>query len=96
LNYYYSLPNKLFDYFHSGIAVLVSPLVEIEKIMKEFDAGIVIENHQPMHIAEKINFMLSSPEKLKVWKANALLAAQKYNWENEEKKLIEIYQPFAK
>jgi glycosyltransferase involved in cell wall biosynthesis len=95
LNYYFSLPNKLFDYFHSGIAVLVSPLVEIKHIMEEFNAGEMIENHDPKHIAEKINFMLSSEENMKKWKANAILASEKYCWENEEKKLIEIYRPFA-
>lgn len=94
-NYHFSLPNKLFDYFHSGLAVLVSPLVEIKKIMAEFNAGETIDNHDPKHIAEKINFMLSSENKMKEWKTNAKLAAEKYCWENEEKKLIEIYRPFA-
>ncbi len=96
LNYYFSLPNKLFDYFHSGIPVLVSPLVEIKRILLEFQAGEMIENHDPKHIAEKINYMLSSENKMIEWKANAKLAAEKYCWENEEIKLIEIYQPFAK
>ncbi|HRH01516.1 MAG TPA: glycosyltransferase [Bacteroidia bacterium] len=95
LNYYYSLPNKLFDYFHSGIAVLASPLVEIKKIMDEFSPGTMIESHDPKHIAEKINFMLANDERMKQWKANAKLAAEKYCWENEQAKLIEIYHPFA-
>jgi glycosyltransferase involved in cell wall biosynthesis len=95
LNYYFSLPNKLFDYLHSGIPVLVSPLVEIKRILTEFNVGEMIENHDPKHIAEKIKFMLSSESKMLEWKANAKLAAEKYCWENEEKKLIEIYQPFA-
>ncbi len=95
-NYSFSLPNKLFDYFHSGIAVLVTPLIEIKRIMEEFNSGEMIESHDPKHIAAKINFMLASGEKMKEWKANAKLAAEKYCWENEEKKLIEIYRPFAK
>ncbi len=94
-NYSFSLPNKLFDYLHSGIAVLVTPLIEIKKILEEFNAGEMIENHDPKHIADKINYMLASDDKMKEWKANAKLAAEKYCWENEEKKLIEIYQPFA-
>ena len=96
LNYYYSLPNKLFDYFHSGIAVLVSPLVEIKRILEQFDAGVFIDNHQPKHIADRINYMLSSPDLLSHWKKNAKLASQKFNWEIEEKKLLEIYRPFVK
>ena len=63
--------------------------------MDEFSPGTMIDSHDPKHIAEKINFMVSNDQKMKEWKANAKLAAEKYCWENEEAKLIEIYRPFA-
>ena len=94
-NYYFSLPNKLFDYIHSEIAVLVSPLVEIKKVLTEFNVGEMIENHDPKHIAEKINAMLTNEPQMDLWKSNTILAANKYCWENEQQKLIEIFRPFA-
>jgi glycosyltransferase involved in cell wall biosynthesis len=94
INYRFSLPNKIFDYIHSGIAVLASPLVEVEKIVRTYDVGEVTESHNPEHIADKIEWMLSDNERLSRWKENAKLAAKELCWENEERVLIEVYSSF--
>ncbi|MGB0882841.1 MAG: glycosyltransferase, partial [Vicingaceae bacterium] len=83
LNYRFALPNKLFDYIQAEIPVLVANLPEMEKLVKQYKVGEVIENHDPKHIAEKINSMLSNTEKLPTWKAKCKKAAQELNWENE-------------
>lgn len=94
-NYRYSLPNKLFDYIHAGIPVLASPLHEIQNIFNEFEIGVLITNHQPAHIAERIKYIINATEKQKLWRENCKLAAQKYNWENEERELIHVLSNFA-
>ncbi|MFI5164230.1 MAG: glycosyltransferase [Bacteroidia bacterium] len=93
INYRFSLPNKIFDFVHAGVPVLASDLVEIKKIFLKYEIGVLIENHDPKHIAEKINFMLRGEEKIKIWKANCLHAARELCWQNEEKILHEIYSP---
>jgi glycosyltransferase involved in cell wall biosynthesis len=91
-NYLYSLPNKLFDYIHSGIPVLASKLPEIEKVFLKYPIGLFIENHNPQHIAEKIKeACINESEKL-MWKENLKKAAQEYNWENESVKLEKFYR----
>jgi glycosyltransferase involved in cell wall biosynthesis len=94
INYRYSLPNKLFDYIHSGIAVLASPLVEVEKIVKKYNVGEVTESHNPEHIANKIEAMLSDPARLREWKENAKLAAAELCWENEEERIKMVFRNF--
>lgn len=94
INYRFSLPNKLFDYLCAGIAVLASPLVELELIIKKYNVGDFIDSHEPQHIAAKINEMLSNTEQLNNWKENAKLAAQELTWENEEKELVSVYKTF--
>jgi len=94
INYRFSLPNKIFDFVHAGVPVLASNLVEIKKIFKEYEIGTMIDNHDPKHIAEKINFMLNSPAKIKHWKENCFLASKKLCWQNEEKALREVYGIF--
>ena len=92
INYHYSLPNKLFDYIHAGIPVLASKLVELEKIINEFDIGYFIQNHKPEHIAATIQQIFENEEVYQQKKKNTIKASQALNWENEEKKLMKVIQ----
>lgn len=83
LNYRFSLPNKIFDYIQAQIPVLASELPEIKNIITRYNIGNFIENHEPKHIAKKINEMLSSSE-YATWKQNTIKAAQENNWESEK------------
>ncbi len=94
VNYKYSLPNKLFDYIHAGVPVLASDLVEIKNVIREYEVGDCINSHDPKHIAEKINSIFQDENKLLLWKKNTKIAAEKLNWENEEKILVDVYSQF--
>ncbi|MFV0391539.1 MAG: glycosyltransferase [Paludibacteraceae bacterium] len=92
LNYHFSLPNKLFDYIHSEIPVLSSKLVELENIINQYDVGYFIQNHDPKHIAETIEFIFENKQEYLQKKQNTRKAKQKVNWENEEKILIRLIE----
>ena len=94
LSFTYALPNKLFDYIHAGLPIIASPLVEVKRIMDENEMGVIIENYNPKYLADTLNEMLNNAEKRKVWKVNMAQEKQDLNWENEQKKLIEIYSQF--
>ncbi len=94
INYRYSLPNKLFDYIHAGVPVLASNLVEVKKVITTYAIGGCIENYNPQHIADKMNFILNNEETLQVWKKNCKIASEKLNWEKEEQQLIDVYSKF--
>ncbi len=91
LNYRYSLPNKLFDYIMAGTPQLASDLPEVAAIIKKYNTGMLIQNHDPAHIAQSLQAMLDDPIGLKQWEDNCLEAAKELCWENEEQKLIDIY-----
>jgi glycosyltransferase involved in cell wall biosynthesis len=89
LSYYYSLPNKLFDYIHSGVPIVGTYLPEIKSIIEQNQIGEVILKHDPKEIAEKIRSVLIKGKDF--YQDNLEKAAKKYSWENLEKKLLEIY-----
>ena len=95
LNYRFSLPNKLFDFIQAGVPIVASHLTEIEKIIRRYDIGSFIENHDPKTIAATIQDALSDAERYGKWKQNLTVAAQDLRWENEEKALLAIYQQYG-
>ena len=90
LNYHFSLPNKLFDYIHSGIPTLSSGLIELKQIIDKYDIGYYIQNHEPKHIAKVITEIFADQVHYAIVKANTLRAKEELCWENEEKVLISI------
>jgi glycosyltransferase involved in cell wall biosynthesis len=92
INHIYGLPNKIFDYLHSGVPVLVSRLVELEKIVVGYEVGDFIENHDPRHIASRIEAVLSNGERVAQWKANTYRLTEEMNWEREGKVVLEIFE----
>ncbi|HRW63160.1 MAG TPA: glycosyltransferase [Bacteroidales bacterium] len=91
LNYYFALPNKLFDYIQAGVPVLVSPFPEMQKIVRKYDVGTVYEHKSPESLAIKINEIFELKNRYQKWKSNTQKAALDLCWEKEQKELIEIY-----
>jgi len=90
LNYKLSLPNKLFDYMHAEIPILISNLPELIRIHEKFPFGPIINSHSPIHIATKIEEGLFSSEYTQ-WKKNLKEASKIYTWENELYTLKKVY-----
>jgi glycosyltransferase involved in cell wall biosynthesis len=89
LSYHTSLPNKLFEYIIAGIAVIGSDSPEIGRIVKETGVGEVADPADPESLANAARLILGDLER---YKAATIPAAEKYNWGNEEKKLLELYR----
>ena len=90
LNYHFSLPNKLFDYIHSGIPTLSSGLIELKQIIDHYDIGYYIQNHNPKHIAEVITSIFADETRYNIVKQNTAKAKEELCWEKEENVLISI------
>ncbi|MBI5538688.1 MAG: glycosyltransferase [Bacteroidia bacterium] len=95
LNYYYSLPNKIFDYIQAGIPVLASDFPEMKRIVENYNVGKCTLEKDPKMLALIINTMLFDDKAIAVWKENLKKAATELNWENEEKFLKGIFEKFT-
>lgn len=87
-SYYYSLPNKIFDYIQAGVPVLVSDLPEMRSLVEKLHVGEIAESRSPDKLALQINRMLQSSSE---WKDHLKIAAEELCWENEKKILVDIF-----
>lgn len=87
LNYRYALPNKIFDYIHAGIPVIVSDLPIMSKLVLKTGIGEVLKERSPRALADLVSEVLL---KQRSYKKNLRKAARKFNW-NEEKKVFQKF-----
>lgn len=79
--------NKLFEYTHSGIPTIGSDVPENRLIIEKYDLGLLV-NNKPEKIAEAINKLASID--LSKYRENCKKAAEEYNWENQEKVILNL------
>jgi len=91
LAYRYSLPNKIFDYVHAEIPVLVSNFPEMMNVVNKYKIGKVLKSRSPQNVAREINDILLNK---KSFKGFFLKASNELCWEEEERKLFRIFQSF--
>ena len=91
LNYRYSLPNKIFDYFQADLPVIASNLIEVRKVIDEYQAGIILSSHEPKIMASEINDFLNDTIRFNQTKKNVQKAKAELIWENEKEVLISCY-----
>jgi glycosyltransferase involved in cell wall biosynthesis len=91
LNYRYSLPNKLFDYIQAGLPVLATDLVEVRKVIENYQIGMITSSSEPTVLASTMRVMMEDKDRLAQWKKNLTFAASELCWENEQQKLLEIF-----
>jgi len=89
-SYYYSLSNKFFTYIHAQIPSLSNNFPEYRKIIETYEVGMLIEL-ETESIVQAVKLLTTNVNYYKNLKDNCRKASMHLNWQNEEKKLIEIY-----
>lgn len=92
LSYYYSLPNKMFEYIQAEIPVLCSNYPDMEEIVTDYRVGEVTNPDDSNNIAYAINKILSDNKMYKEYVDSCISAKKELNWQCESKKLIKLYQ----
>jgi glycosyltransferase involved in cell wall biosynthesis len=91
-NHTMSQPNKLFEYMSAGLPVVASDFLLWRSIIQQNDCGILVDPLKPAAIAQAIRWLLERPTEAEAMGQRGRDAARRvYNWENEERKLVELY-----
>jgi len=89
LNHDYCSPNKMFEYLMAEIPVIVSNLYEMKRLVEMNELGTVAKENTPAGLKEAVE------EAVKLNKDELKTNIQKlktvYNWEEQEKVLLDVY-----
>ncbi|MCL1932491.1 MAG: glycosyltransferase [Candidatus Azobacteroides sp.] len=86
LSYYYSLPNRIFDYIREEVPILASDFPEIHKIITQYNIGILINNFDPQYIASIVKRMALRGRN----RSSFAAANEELCWENETPVLLNV------
>jgi len=91
-NFVESYPTKLFEYMMLGLPVIASDFPLWKEIIEGNRCGICINPLDPQAIAQAIDYLAEHPEEaMEMGKRGRQAVEEKYNWETEEKKLLQLY-----
>ena len=92
LNYYYSLPNRIFDFIRKNIPILASDFPEIRRIVTHYEIGMLIDCYEPRFLADKIRLLAAKESN----KEGFSIANTELTWEKESKILLKIVKEASK
>lgn len=72
-NYRLALPNKFFDYVQARLALVISPTVDMERLLHRYDLGVVTEGVGVDEVVAAFDEL--NPEAVHGWKQNSDVAA---------------------
>jgi glycosyltransferase involved in cell wall biosynthesis len=91
------LPNKLFDYMLVGLPVVASNFPLYREVVEPNHCGLTVDPTRPQEIARAMEYLIEHPHEAKQMGANGRQAVlEKYNWEKESRKLLQIYDAVLK
>lgn len=88
LNYRFALPNKIFDYIHANVPVLVSNLPEMSRVVNKYPVGEIIQDRNPKKLAKQIQLLLCKDKNTLEFKS----AKNDLNWKKEEKTILSLFK----
>lgn len=89
-------PNKLFEYMNAGIPIVCTNFPSWIDAVENNGCGICVEPDNVNQVREAIEYIFSQPQIAEEMGNNGrVCVANKYNWQQEEKKLLNVYKKVA-
>lgn len=84
--------NKFFQYMSLGVPAIVSDYPMWKEAVEKIGCGLSVNAKDPLSIADAIRYLAEHPKERKMMRQSGQKAVlEKYNWNNEAKKLIGLY-----
>ncbi|HIG74944.1 MAG TPA: glycosyltransferase [Bacteroidetes bacterium] len=88
------LPNKLFEYAAAGVPTLAGSGIEpLAALVRQFDAGIVVDPDQPEAVTHALRTVLLDPETRREMRGGARALHRAHSWERERETFLTALSP---
>ena len=92
-NYIEAIPVKMLEYMAAGLPVIASDFQYWRTLIEEYNCSVFVNPERPEEIAAAMMELHSNPQKCEeMGKRSRKAAIEKFNWETEAEKLINLYQ----
>ncbi|WP_414047862.1 glycosyltransferase [Macrococcus equi] len=89
-NHYSASSNKLFEYIMAHVPVVSCNFPEVKAVVDQ-GVGISVDSHDVNQIADAVNQLVKNEALRNQYSEKCKEIKKIYNWENEQKKLLEVY-----
>jgi glycosyltransferase involved in cell wall biosynthesis len=92
-NHIHSVPNKMFEYMAGSLPILCSDFPDWQDIVLKNDMGLAADPLDPNAIAALMRRIIDEPaEAAEMGRRGRAAVQSSYRWENEARKLVELYR----
>lgn len=92
LSYHFSFPNKLLESLFAGLPIVASKLPEYEAIIAKTNAGVNVDQADPVAVAEGIKRVLSKKDLYTPSAETIARMRSEYGWEAQSTRLLDLYR----
>ena len=92
LNTLNALPNKLFEYIQGGLALIISDLPEMSRVVHNYNLGLTYKYGEIILLKNCLMELINNKALREKYKSNSMKASLSLSWDEESKKLNEIYK----
>jgi len=90
-NHRWASPNKLYEYVHAGLPVVMSSLAEPKKVITDWGIGTCFEPGDAQSLGDALNALLEDDVQCQRYAKNSRAAAQQLTWQAQEMRLVALY-----
>jgi len=87
-----ALPNKLFEYLMAGLPVVVADIPEMQRVVEQFDVGLVVDPYDRDGLAAALRRALDDEAARRRWRANAPRVFETFRPERDKERFQDVYR----